>query len=256
MWADTCLNTNTRTHTPFPLCKGCGVRDPLGGQTEDDFYTIWCSGRKPLRKEIRSLCHIYLTTWKIRVLYSLSFKSQRIRRHRVTSWVMSALSDLHTECKPKPMMMPQWFILMAKLLIYQITFQSGSSCAKTGPRKENPFVLGQNNLTFKTRLYSQEPRITKKEKETKAWPVTEAIPQRATSLRNSKCLFSHPPLVHHQRFASMSDLRYGEINRRLTRAPWEPSSLWGGALSFTLHLRWNKALCEAFQHRLRLSVAM
>lgn len=28
------------THTPIPLCKGCGVRDPLGGQTGDDFDTI------------------------------------------------------------------------------------------------------------------------------------------------------------------------------------------------------------------------
>lgn len=44
------------------------------------------------------------------------------------------------------MMTPQWFILMAKLLIYQIRFQSASSCAKTGPRKENPFCLGQKIL--------------------------------------------------------------------------------------------------------------
>lgn len=42
--------------------------------------------------------------------------------------------------KTQPMIMPQWFILMDKLLIYQIKFQSASSCAKTGPRKEKPFV--------------------------------------------------------------------------------------------------------------------
>lgn len=46
-------------------------------------------------------------------------------------------------------MIPQWFILMAKLLIYQITFQSASSCAKTGPRKENPFVRGRNFLNLR-----------------------------------------------------------------------------------------------------------
>lgn len=48
-----------------------------------------------------------------------------------------------TRVKTQPMMIPQWFILMAKLLICQIRFQSASSCAKTGPRKENPFVWGR-----------------------------------------------------------------------------------------------------------------
>lgn len=42
--------------------------------------------------------------------------------------------------KTHPMMIPQRFILMAKLLIYQLRFQSAVRCAKTGPRKENPFV--------------------------------------------------------------------------------------------------------------------
>ncbi len=45
--------------------------------------------------------------------------------------------------KTQPVMNPQWFILMDKLLIYQIRFQSPSSCAKTGSRKENPFVWGR-----------------------------------------------------------------------------------------------------------------
>lgn len=48
-----------------------------------------------------------------------------------------------TRVKTQPVMTPQWFILMDKLLIYQIRFQSASSCAKTGPRKENPFVWGR-----------------------------------------------------------------------------------------------------------------
>lgn len=48
-----------------------------------------------------------------------------------------------TRVKTQPMMTPQWFILMAKLLIYQIRFQSAANCAKTGPRKENPFVWGR-----------------------------------------------------------------------------------------------------------------
>lgn len=49
-----------------------------------------------------------------------------------------------TRVKTRLTMTPQWFILMDKLLIYQIRFQSASSCAKTGPRKENPFVWGRN----------------------------------------------------------------------------------------------------------------
>lgn len=119
-----------------------------------------------------------------------------------------------TAVKTQPMMIPQRFILMAKLLICQITFQSAGSCAKTGPRKENPFCLGQKFSNLRPDFIHKDPNRQKKKVST----VTEAIPQRATSLRNSKCLFSHPPLVHHQRFASMSDLRYGKINSCLTCA--------------------------------------
>lgn len=42
--------------------------------------------------------------------------------------------------KTQAVVIPQWFILMVKLLIYQITFQSAGSCAETGPRKDHLFV--------------------------------------------------------------------------------------------------------------------
>lgn len=64
--------------------------------------------------------------------------------------------------KTQPMMIPQWFILMAKLLICQIRFQSARSCAKTGPRKENPFCLGQNFLNLRPDFIHKGPNHKKK----------------------------------------------------------------------------------------------
>lgn len=76
--------------------------------------------------------------------------------------------------KTHPMMIPQRFILMAKLLIYPLRFQSAVRCAKTGPRKENPFVsvaeeekreeeggVGGIFSNCKTRLYSRGGLIGK-----------------------------------------------------------------------------------------------
>lgn len=141
---------------------------------------------------------------------------------RVTSRALSALSGLHSDTrqekcssatgvKTQAMMIPQWFILMAKLLIYQIRFQSAPSCAKAGPRKENLFCLGQKNSNLRPDFIHNGPNHKKKTKK-KVWPVTEVEPQRASLLKNSKHLFSHPPLVQQQCFASMSVLRYGMIN--------------------------------------------
>lgn len=54
---------HTHRHTPIPLCKGCGVRDPLGGQTQNDFYTIYDADEKNLSgKQLTgsiSLSHFY-----------------------------------------------------------------------------------------------------------------------------------------------------------------------------------------------------
>lgn len=66
-------------------------------------------------------------------------------------------------------MTSQWFILMAKPLIHQIRFQSASSCAKTGPRKENRFIWDRN-FKFKTTLLVKTLIIEKKGR-----PVAEAI---------------------------------------------------------------------------------
>lgn len=57
-------------------------------------------------------------------------------------------------------MTPQWFILMAKLLIYQIRFQSARSCAKAGPRKENPFV----GWGVKFQMWGQTSLLQKKKR--------------------------------------------------------------------------------------------
>lgn len=62
-----------------------------------------------------------------------------------------------TAVKTQPTMIPQWFILMAKLLIYQIKFQSAGSCAKTGPRKENRFSLRQNFFQIEDPTLTQRP---------------------------------------------------------------------------------------------------
>lgn len=72
-----------------------------------------------------------------------------------------------TAVKTQPMMIPQRFILMAKLLIYQIRFQSAGSCAKTGPRKENPFDWGRNFLNVRPDFILKGPNCKKKKKKRK-----------------------------------------------------------------------------------------
>lgn len=146
----TCTPTCMHAHMPIPLCKGCGVRDPLGGQTEDDFNTIWGAWGRPLRRWKRRLfshCHVFRTvhdrhthTHTRRVVFFVKLMRGQELCFKVRCAHWKRTFRLQSAVKTQAVVMPQWFILMVKLLIYQITFQSAGSCAETGPRKDHLFV--------------------------------------------------------------------------------------------------------------------
>lgn len=158
--------------------------------------------------------------------------------------------------KTHPMMIPRRFILMAKLLIYQLRFQSAVRCAKTGPRKENPFVSVEgwrgcrNFSNLRPDFIREGVRLAK----TMEQPTKQNNLKRKQKIGDERlrkrCLFSSFFLSKSVRennggstcfhihlwcatsaLASMSDLRYGGINSRLTFVPvGAPSSLCGVVL--------------------------